>query len=116
LIFSHSEGRKHVRVKGEILYVSCFILDRRILFGGYRWVTYVSRCRVAFISIHHFIALRRSRTLSSNMEKTSKKKAIVIGAGVGGTATAARLACAGFEVDVYEKVCPMLRSFMTRKG
>ncbi|KAJ9097337.1 hypothetical protein QFC20_006250 [Naganishia adeliensis] len=38
------------------------------------------------------------------MEKQErKKKAIVIGAGVGGTATAARLACAGFDVDVYEK-------------
>lgn len=40
----------------------------------------------------------------SKMEKQErKKKAIVIGAGVGGTATAARLACAGFDVDVYEK-------------
>ena len=32
-----------------------------------------------------------------------KKKAIVVGAGVGGTATAARLAHAGLDVEVYEK-------------
>ena len=31
------------------------------------------------------------------------KKAIVVGAGIGGTATAARLAHAGFDVEVYEK-------------
>lgn len=29
-----------------------------------------------------------------------------MGCGVGGSATAARLACAGFDVDVFEKVCP----------
>jgi phytoene dehydrogenase-like protein len=32
-----------------------------------------------------------------------RKKAIVVGAGVGGTATAARLAHAGLDVEVYEK-------------
>ncbi|WWC90916.1 uncharacterized protein L201_005854 [Kwoniella dendrophila CBS 6074] len=37
------------------------------------------------------------------MAEKGKKKAIVIGAGVGGTATAARLAHAGFDVEVYEK-------------
>nr|XP_019044479.1 hypothetical protein I302_06390 [Kwoniella bestiolae CBS 10118]OCF23409.1 hypothetical protein I302_06390 [Kwoniella bestiolae CBS 10118] len=37
------------------------------------------------------------------MADKGKKKAIVIGAGVGGTSTAARLAHAGFDVDVYEK-------------
>lgn len=33
----------------------------------------------------------------------SRPKAIVIGAGVGGTSTAARLAHAGLDVEVYEK-------------
>jgi phytoene dehydrogenase-like protein len=33
----------------------------------------------------------------------AKKKAIIVGAGVGGTATAARLAHAGLDVEVYEK-------------
>lgn len=33
----------------------------------------------------------------------SRKRAIVVGAGVGGTATAARLAHAGLDVEVYEK-------------
>nr|XP_018261260.1 uncharacterized protein I303_05696 [Kwoniella dejecticola CBS 10117]OBR83418.1 hypothetical protein I303_05696 [Kwoniella dejecticola CBS 10117] len=37
------------------------------------------------------------------MADKGKKKAIIIGAGVGGTATAARLAHAGFDVEVYEK-------------
>ncbi|KAI1091955.1 phytoene dehydrogenase [Rostrohypoxylon terebratum] len=37
------------------------------------------------------------------MAKTSRKKAIVIGAGAGGIATAARLAKAGFAVTVLEK-------------
>ncbi|KAI0118409.1 phytoene dehydrogenase [Nemania sp. FL0031] len=37
------------------------------------------------------------------MEKLSRKKAIVIGAGAGGIATAARLAKAGFSVTVLEK-------------
>lgn len=32
-----------------------------------------------------------------------RKRAIVIGAGVGGTSTAARLAHAGLDVEVYEK-------------
>jgi phytoene dehydrogenase-like protein len=32
-----------------------------------------------------------------------RKKAIIVGAGVGGTATAARLAHAGLDVEVYEK-------------
>lgn len=36
-------------------------------------------------------------------EKTSQKTAIIIGAGVGGVATAARLAKAGFKVTVFEK-------------
>jgi len=35
--------------------------------------------------------------------KQGRKKAIVVGAGVGGTATAARLAHAGLDVEVYEK-------------
>jgi phytoene desaturase (3,4-didehydrolycopene-forming) len=34
---------------------------------------------------------------------TKKRTAIVVGAGVGGVATAARLAQAGFEVTVVEK-------------
>nr|XP_019011290.1 uncharacterized protein I206_03387 [Kwoniella pini CBS 10737]OCF50071.1 hypothetical protein I206_03387 [Kwoniella pini CBS 10737] len=37
------------------------------------------------------------------MVEKGKQKAIVIGAGVGGTATAARLAHAGFDVEIYEK-------------
>jgi phytoene desaturase (3,4-didehydrolycopene-forming) len=39
------------------------------------------------------------------MTDSGKKrlKAIVVGAGVGGTSTAARLAHAGFDVEVYEK-------------
>jgi phytoene desaturase (3,4-didehydrolycopene-forming) len=37
------------------------------------------------------------------MVEKSRKKAIVVGAGVGGTATAARLAHAGLDVEVYEK-------------
>ncbi|MCJ1313540.1 ATP-binding cassette transporter CGR1 [Agyrium rufum] len=36
-------------------------------------------------------------------EKGHRKSAIVVGAGVGGVATAARLAKAGFDVSVYEK-------------
>lgn len=37
------------------------------------------------------------------MGEKQRKKAIVVGAGVGGTATAARLAHAGLDVEVYEK-------------
>ena len=37
------------------------------------------------------------------MAEKQRKKAIVVGAGVGGTATAARLAHAGLDVEVYEK-------------
>lgn len=37
------------------------------------------------------------------MVEKGKRKAIVVGAGVGGTATAARLAHAGLDVEVYEK-------------
>ena len=33
----------------------------------------------------------------------NKKKAIIIGAGIGGMATAIRLAVQGFSVEVYEK-------------
>ena len=36
--------------------------------------------------------------------KNTKQKIAVVGAGVGGLATAARLASRGFEVDVYEKL------------
>lgn len=36
-------------------------------------------------------------------EKIGQKTAIVVGAGVGGVATAARLAKAGFKVTVFEK-------------
>ena len=32
-----------------------------------------------------------------------RRRAIIVGAGIGGTATAARLAHAGFDVEVYEK-------------
>jgi phytoene desaturase (3,4-didehydrolycopene-forming) len=39
----------------------------------------------------------------SDNKGSSRKKAIVVGAGVGGTATAARLAHAGLDVEVYEK-------------
>lgn len=38
-----------------------------------------------------------------DLEKQGQKAAIVIGAGVGGIATAARLAKAGFKVRVIEK-------------
>jgi phytoene dehydrogenase-like protein len=37
------------------------------------------------------------------MAEKQRRKAIVVGAGVGGTATAARLAHAGLDVEVYEK-------------
>jgi len=37
------------------------------------------------------------------MAEKQRKKAIIVGAGVGGTATAARLAHAGLDVEVYEK-------------
>jgi len=32
------------------------------------------------------------------------KKAVIIGAGVGGLATAARLSCRGYQVEVFEKL------------
>ena len=37
------------------------------------------------------------------MSDQRRRKAIVVGAGVGGCATAARLAHAGFDVEIYEK-------------
>lgn len=40
---------------------------------------------------------------SSSRKGNVRPKAIIIGAGVGGTATAARLAHAGLDVEVYEK-------------
>lgn len=44
-------------------------------------------------------------TGKDGMEFKRKKKVIIVGAGVGGTATAARLAHQGdFDVEVYEKV------------
>jgi phytoene desaturase (3,4-didehydrolycopene-forming) len=42
-------------------------------------------------------------TIQTTMTEKQRKKAIVVGAGVGGTATAARLAHAGLDVEVYEK-------------
>lgn len=44
-------------------------------------------------------------SISQSMsEKRTRRKAIVVGCGVGGSTTAARLACAGFDVEVFEKV------------
>ena len=45
----------------------------------------------------------RTFTTTTTMGEKQRKKAIVVGAGVGGTATAARLAHAGLDVEVYEK-------------
>lgn len=42
-------------------------------------------------------------TTTTTMAEKQRKKAIIVGAGVGGTATAARLAHAGLDVEVYEK-------------
>lgn len=52
-----------------------------------------------------FLSLSLSQTWFIIMPEPSwlRKKAIVIGAGVGGTSTAARLAHAGLDVEVYEK-------------
>jgi len=41
--------------------------------------------------------------ISATMPEQARKKAIVVGAGVGGTALAARLAHAGLNVEIYEK-------------
>lgn len=45
-----------------------------------------------------------SEKTAGKMDGKARKKAVVVGCGVGGAATAARLACAGFDVEVYEKV------------
>ena len=49
------------------------------------------------------ILYNRTFTTTTTMGEKQRKKAIVVGAGVGGTATAARLAHAGLDVEVYEK-------------
>lgn len=41
--------------------------------------------------------------MAAKVEATRRRSAIIIGAGIGGTATAARLAKRGFDVKVYEK-------------
>jgi hypothetical protein len=56
------------------------------------------------ISILTFTSTLHCTTTTAMADKsTGRKKAIVVGAGVGGTATAARLAHAGLDVEVYEK-------------
>lgn len=47
--------------------------------------------------------LSKSDNTNMKQEKKKKRTAIIIGSGVGGTATAARLAVAGFDVTVLER-------------
>jgi len=56
-------------------------------------------------TIQHVVSQAQgiSPTPSTMAEKTGQKTAIIVGAGVGGVATAARLAKAGFKVTVFEK-------------
>jgi ribulose 1,5-bisphosphate synthetase/thiazole synthase len=61
----------------------------------------LSTIEIHTTSIVLYIILLYIRDMADSTQP--RKKAIIVGAGVGGTATAARLAHAGLDVEVYEK-------------
>lgn len=74
---------------------------------GLRLFSCIASRPLPYTPVQNLVSLRSPCKMAEShppaQSQKNGKRAIVIGAGIGGTATAARLAHAGFDVEVYEK-------------